>query len=502
MGRLLSRLGCALISRAGRLLLVLFWVALNGFSQTDPLQTPSTCACPDGRQFSTGWSLFGRNSARVVITGFRRDLIQPFQQSGLPECKDLMVAGQAIHLEALGNHPFLRRETRKRGTIEDICHTSIHFAPPKKSYDFFADDGTAVTLSDMDGAQAAADQPDEPGNGDESRNASSDDLTGKDLIRMIPQERADDPGEAGFDADDLKEGAYFIVPRQLKAAPVLDDGTGAIVGNAANPPREVTVWAGSFGRVEKRAGFRDQPLWEVDILPHSAPLAFSRYLRSLPTAFRKHQPPQRKFVLASSDIVEINHFLDKYSLEWTRFGNQSDEARKREFEGTTILPSIYIPTGPTLDDNLENARKAGIEQEVHEAALRLVFSLKDPKLVDNRNMLVLDEESRSGTAAPHFFHKQCFIGAYQAETQPQTSQTFGSPGFRVAEADLAIFQPRNSTQVPQDYYAVDLRFRLRSDAGGLIPVVCRFPSAAIEVTLLDDAERILSSVFAITPGTR
>jgi hypothetical protein len=47
-----------------------------------------------------------------------------------------------------------------------------------------------------------------------------------------------------------------------------------------------------------------------------------------------------------------------------------------------------------------------------------------------------------------------------------------------------------------------LRFRLRSDAGGLIPVVCRFPSAAIEVTLLDDAERILSSVFAITPGTR
>jgi hypothetical protein len=502
MGRCLSRLGCALIRRAGRLFLVLLWVALNGSSQTNSLQAPSTCACPDGRQFSTGWSLFGKNSARVLITGFRRDLIQPFQEGGLPKCKDLMVVGQTIYLEAQGNRPFLRRETQKRGTIEDICHTTIHFATPRKSYEFFADDGTAVTLSDMDEAQAAADPPEEPGRSDESPMTNNDDLTGKDLIRMIPQERVDDPGGSNFDVDDLKEGAYFIVPRRLKAAPVLDDGTGATVSNVANPSRELTVWAGSFGRVEKRAGFRDQPLWEVEILPHSAPLPFSRYLRSLPTAFRKHQPPQRKFVLASSDMVEINHFLDKYSLEWTRFGNESDEARKREFEGTTILPGIYNSGRPALDDNLENARKAGIEHEVHGAAMRLVFNFKDPKLIESRNMLVLDEESRPNMAAPHFFHKQCFVGPYQIQNQPPAVKISASPRFRVVEADLAIFQPRKSAQVPQDYYAVDLRFRLRSDAGGLIPVVCRFPSAAIEVTLLDNAERILSGVFVIAPATR
>jgi hypothetical protein len=110
---------------------------------------------------------------------------------------------------------------------------------------------------------------------------------------------------------------------------------------------------------------------------------------------------------------------------------------------------------------------------------------------------VLDDENRPGTsAAPHFFHKQCFVGEYQA------AKTSSLGVFRVDQADLAIFQPRESPQIPEDYYAVDLRFQLKSDAGASMPVVCRFPSAAIEGTLLDGAERILSSVFVIAPAPR
>ena len=495
-----SRFGCANCIRAAWLFLTIASGASTGFAQTDSVQVSSACTCPDGRQFSIGSSLFGKNSARVVITGFSRDLVQATQRQGLPACKDLTVVGQIVQLEVLNGHPFLRRETRKRGTIEDICHTKIQFAESKKSYDFFKDDGSEVTLSDMDGAQALPEN--EAGSADSgvSENPGgpgSEDLTGRDLIRMLPLEQEpDDPGSFSFDADDLKEGAFFIVRRQVKAAPAVDDANGGNMNAPPNEQRESTVWAGSLGRIDKRTGFRDQPLWLVEVLPHSAPLPFSSYLRSLPSLLHKHQLPQNKFVLPSTDIVEINHFLDKYSLEWTRFGDESDDARKREFAGTTMLSDIYTASQLALDDNLENARKTGIEDEIHAAAMRLHFSLKDPKRVSPGGVMVVDDENRSGVAAPHLFHKQCFIGEYQV------AKTAGSPVFRVTEAGLAIFQPRHSPQLPEDYYAVDLRLELKSDSGGSTPVVCRFPSAAIEGTLLDSAERILSSVFVIQPVTR
>jgi hypothetical protein len=225
-------------------------------------------------------------------------------------------------------------------------------------------------------------------------------------------------------------------------------------------------------------------------------------MRTLPTAFRKHQPIQKKFVLASSDIIEINHFLDKYSLEWTRFGNESREARRREFAGTTRLPEIYSTGQVSLDDNLEKARKAGIEDAVHGAALRLMLSFKDQKQARGRGLWVLDEENRQGTAMPHYFHNQCFVGADEATPPTRAPAGSASPTFRVTDADLAIFQPRDSAQVPKDYYAVDLRLRLRTDSGESMPIVCRFPSTAIDVTLLEGAKHILSSAFSITLTSR
>jgi hypothetical protein len=495
----MPQFGCAASIRAALSLLLVVGGASNASGQTNPEQTPPACSCSDGRQFSTGSSLFGKNSARVVITGFHRDLAEPAQPPRLPPCKDLTVVGQGLRLEVLAGHPFLRRENRKTGTIADICHTKIQFAEPKKSYDFFKDDGTAVTLSDIDAGQVLPEKDASADGGapDDVGARRKDNLTGKDLIRMIPsREQTDDPGSFGFDADDLKEGAYFIVRRQVKAAPAVDDAVGASIALPPNPQRELTVWAGSLGRIEKRAGFRDGPLWLVEVLPHSAPLPFSSYLRSFPSIFAKHRLPQKKFVLASADIIEINHFLDKYSLEWTRFGEDSEDARRRESAGTTVLPDLYSPPQRALDENLDKARKAGVENDIRKAAMRLMFSLKDPGRAAAAGVLVLDDENGPGIAAPHYFHQQCFVGEYPG---PKAA---GSPVFRVADADLAIFQPEDSPQVPKDYYAVDVRLQLKSEGGRSMPVVCRFPSPAIEETLLDSSERILSSVFSITASVR
>jgi hypothetical protein len=263
-----------------------------------------------------------------------------------------------------------------------------------------------------------------------------------------------------------------------------------------DPDRELTIPAGTLGRIEKRAGFRQDPLWLVEIVPHSAPLSFSSQIRSLPNAFRRHHALQRKFVLASSEIVEINHFMDKYSVEWTRFGDDSDEARKREFAGTTILPGIYSPAEPDLDENLDDAQQARIEDAIQRAAMHLVLTVKDRRPFGNGSVLVLDAESPPGLASPHFFHNQCFV------PEDQFLQAPASAAFRVAEASLAIFEPAHAPQVPKAYYAVDLALQLNSGTGKSIPVVCRFPSAPIEVNLLDNAERILSTFFSFASSTR
>jgi hypothetical protein len=68
---------------------------------------------------------------------------------------------------------------------------------------------------------------------------------------------------------------------------------------------------------------------------------------------------------------------------------------------------------------------------------------------------------------------------------------------RVADFDIRIFRPAESTQVSADYYAVDLALRLKSASGGNLRVVCRFPSVAISPTLLDEAKQLLSSRFEI-----
>src|SRR5260370_11709088 len=112
---------------------------------------PRACGCADGRRFPIGASMFGKNSARVVITGFRPDLPASTPGGKPAPCTDLVVLGQAVQLaRAPDGRPFLKRQSLKRGIIHGLCDTKIQFGQAKKTYDFFADDGNAITLTKKD----------------------------------------------------------------------------------------------------------------------------------------------------------------------------------------------------------------------------------------------------------------------------------------------------------------------------------------------------------------
>src|ERR1700736_6166952 len=63
-----------------------------------PRRQPQGCGCSDGRRFSTGASLFGKNSARVLVTGFRPQPSASASEGELTQCTDLLVLGQVIRL--------------------------------------------------------------------------------------------------------------------------------------------------------------------------------------------------------------------------------------------------------------------------------------------------------------------------------------------------------------------------------------------------------------------
>src|SRR5260370_25835648 len=109
------------------------------------------CGCVDGRRFPIGASMFAKNSARVVITGFRPDLPASTPGGKPVPCTDLVVLGQAVQLaRAQDGRPFLKRQSLKRGIIHGICDTKIQFGQAEKTYDFLDDHGSAIPLTEKD----------------------------------------------------------------------------------------------------------------------------------------------------------------------------------------------------------------------------------------------------------------------------------------------------------------------------------------------------------------
>src|SRR5215831_1080876 len=414
-----------------------------------------SCGCADGRRFAIGASMFGKDSARVVITGFRPDL--PAGSKSSP-CIDLQVLGQVIQpAKAQDGRPFLKRQSLRRGIIHDICETKIQFVQASKQYDFFADDGNAIVLSEKDAAPPSiAEEPTGRGGSVQDEIELNEDLTGKDLLQLtrtkaFSRSAPIRPEDAAFDSEDLKEGAYLICRRRTKATLVANTGLQRVSANsmAADKP-EISVLAGTLGRIEKRAGFRSEPLWVVEILPDSAPLPFLRSLISFPRGLGGPREPAlpREVILASSDVVEINQFLDRSGVEWTRLGDASDAGTET---GTAGLSMLYTRPFMPLEENLTVAERSGMLAAVQSATrgFRLIF--KNPKLIAERRTLVFDERAvhaAYGDAAPDFLRRQCFLGMDSlGRSQYTAAEGSMRPALFVTGADIRIFRPGDWSQV-------------------------------------------------------
>jgi hypothetical protein len=488
--------------RRGWLLASLLLCCVSVTAQTSSPHSPHVqgCGCPDGRRFQAGASLFGKNSARVVVTGFRPQLPAGVLAGELTQCTDLLVLGQVIRLfNTPDGRPFLKRESIRRGTIHNICDTKIHFVEAKKSYDFFADDGGALTLTGNEPGPAP--MPDDSAPEESSEVELNENLTGKDLLQLIPQkgsgESPDDPDRAVFDAEDLKEGAYLICTRGSKA--LLADNAGT--RNSGS--QEVNVAAGTFGRIEKRAGFRSDPRWIVEVLPDSAPQPFWRSLMSIPRMYAGPREPTlpRKVILASSRVMEINHVLDRSRVEWTRFGDVSEQTGNREQAFTERLAEIYAPRELPLEENVAAAQTSQIFAAIRKTTIGVRLVPKDPEIFSRLGTLVLEERTSDGqgpNAVPDLLRRQCFLGRYETGHSQDLGAKRSTRELSVSGADVKVFRPKDYSQVPPSYYAIDLELQLQPNFSAKeMPLVCRFPSASIDLALLDMAERILSSQFEI-----
>jgi len=138
-------------------------------------------------------------------------------------------------------------------------------------------------------------------------------------------------------------------------------------------PKDVSVSAGTLGRIEKRAGTRSEPLWVVELLPNSAPQPF---WRSLMHPMGETRALMSNVVLASSQIAEINDFFDRYGIEWTRFGEDRVPLTESDPD-TTRLPQIYARPKLSLAENVATAHEAGALDSIQAAALGLVLVPKD-----------------------------------------------------------------------------------------------------------------------------
>jgi len=433
-----------------------------------------------------------------------------------------VVLGQVVHLaRAPDGRPFLKRQSLKRGIIRCICDTKIHFVQAKKTYDFFADDGSALTLTEKDAGLTSIPE-DSIGSGGsapvEASQVAADEkveldenLTGRDLLQLARTKAfrglsPDHPEDAPFDEEDLKEGAYFVCRRRSKAALVGDNRFQRVSTSHTTTltgKQEISILAGTLGRIEESAGFRSEPLWVVEILPNSAPLPFLRSLISLPRGLGGPREPAlpRDVILASSDVVEINHFLDRSGSEWTRLGEVSESSGLAEW-GTIRLPMLYARPVSPLEENLTTAERSGMLAAVQEVTrgLRLVF--RDPETIAQRRTLVFDERAPDGAhgdAVPDLLRRQCFLGMDRlGSSQERATEDSTRPALLVTGADVRVFRPKEWPQVPPNYYAIDLELLLRPNFSlKQVPLVCRFPLVSIDLALVDMAQGILSTRFDV-----
>jgi hypothetical protein len=461
-----------------RILYLGCWLACSAASQPGGTITGNgrSCACADGRSFTVGASVFGRDSARVRITGFKPAPVNAADGRNPQSCLNLGVVGQAIEeVRPSFERPYLRRRTLRRGTLLDVCATSIQFREPRRVYSLFDDAWREVAI------------PEQKAGGDPAVDtAPALDLTGRDLIRLIrPLRRGVDAPE-GLDEHDLKEGAYVLARRAVDALP---PGTSAAGPSpAANAQASVgRVQAGAVGRIAGRLPRHGRDVWLVEVRPEFSPPPLWRRLVSA----RARDLSPRRLLLPGDALMEINDYLDRRRVESTQ-RNERDELQGIGIAYEAAV-SAYAPVHLPLAENLAAAMEDDAEQRIGEAAGRLLLRPL-PESAEPAGAIVILERLGAGEArravGGHLLRQQCFVRL----ARPASPERFLS----VDATEVRVFQPEDRNRAPQGYYAIDLALTLAGGASAeASEALCRFPWARIDTRIVHDAETILAAGFEV-----
>jgi hypothetical protein len=200
-------------------------------------------------------------------------------------------------------------------------------------------------------------------------------------------------------------------------------------------------------------------------------------------------------MLAASNLIEVNEYLDRSRTEWTRLGEASETSTIEQ--STTHLPMLYARPVFPLDENLSMAERGGVFTAVQKVTRGLSLVFRNPNIVAHHGILLVDEgmlRSVDGNAGADLWRRQCFLR--MGDSLNRSSENASRPALFVSGADIKVFRPKHTSQVPPDYYAIDLELQLRANFSPTqLTLVCRFPLVPIDLTLIDMAQEILSRAF-------
>jgi hypothetical protein len=166
-------------------------------------------------------------------------------------------------------------------------------------------------------------------------------------------------------------------------------------------------------------------------------------------------------------------------------------------QSTTHLPMLYTRPVILLDENLIMAQRGGVLTAVQMATRGLSLVFRNADIVAHHGTLLVDEgtlRTADGNTVGDLWRRQCFLG--MGDGLGRSSETSARAALFVSGADIKVFRPKLRSQVPPEYYAIDLELQLRANFNPTpLTLVCRFPMAPIDLTLIDMAREILSSTF-------
>jgi hypothetical protein len=472
-----------MLSMALVLLLATIAAIDRGAAASSPA-VAQACSCSDGRTFATGAAIFGRASTRVVVTGMETADADA-TTNGIPLCRNLRVIAQTIkRRDGADGHAYLWRETARRGTIRDICDSTIQFVERLDTYDPFKNDLPAAIDEDsleppplpIDDKRADAGPP--------VAEDAGGDLVGKDLRRLIPsiperdaEPEEPEPDDDPFDNRALKEGAYIVTKVRLRVQRASEDNAPVRPGIYTLPPQ-------TLGVLLKRTHSRSAPFWIAEVWPDSRPQTFWQRL-----FFAHTRAARLRVSLPQEYLVEINTFLDGAGREATRFAEQ----RRQLPPDAPPFHLLYVAPRLPLAANLALAREHNAIDRIADALTHIAIRPTAADLPTRRQPIVLDPDAQRppAEAAPDYLRPQCFLTGDRAVW---TADPTRAP-LMVRSSDVRILQPRDTAKVPRDYYAIDIELQLDQPADPAASIVCRFPWATIDLALVDMTKRLLSSWF-------